>query len=163
MKKQNKKKRTKIQRKKKSQRSKQPTPLALSPTTGVGWGDCTQKLSKEQGLVFVSSNILCLGSGMYNRKGSFSKHLCPKNPFGHLEKEKGKNHRTNWHHPRGVGQKSKCTVMNEKTESSAGDTRRSGGWSQGWVEGTALSFKISLKGVAPGWGGSGRGAGKKMT
>jgi hypothetical protein len=80
-----------------SQRSKQPTPLALRPTLG----DCTRKLSKEQGLVFVSSNILCLGSGMYNRKGSFSKHLCPKNPFGHLEKEKGKNHRTNWHHPRG--------------------------------------------------------------
>ena len=60
---------------------------------GGSGGDCTQKLSKEQGLVFVSSNILCLGSGMYNRKGSFSKHLCPKNPFGHLEKEKGKNHR----------------------------------------------------------------------
>lgn len=32
---------------------------------------------------------------MYNRKGSFSKHLCPKNPFGHLEEEKGTNHRTN--------------------------------------------------------------------
>lgn len=31
---------------------------------------------------------------MYNRKGSFSKHLCPKNPFGHLEEEKGTNHRT---------------------------------------------------------------------
>lgn len=43
---------------------------------------------------FLSSNILCLGSGMYNRKGSFSKHLCPKNPFGHLEEEKGTNHRT---------------------------------------------------------------------
>lgn len=79
------------------------TPGPMSYNGMRSGGDCTRKLSKEQGLVFVSSNILCLGSGMYNRKGSFSKHLCPKNPFGHLEKEKGKNHRTNWHHPRGLG------------------------------------------------------------
>lgn len=34
---------------------------------------------------------------MYNRKGSFSKHLCPKNPFGHLEGKRGEITEHVWH------------------------------------------------------------------